>query len=97
MAIRMALDWKLYRSSEVTPTSTGEAIELANHTRTWRACVLLDGSSAVKFGRAPTLQRTGSSVQARDARDAQTGFEIRIFNLVNNFLQLAKIGSAVSR
>ncbi|KAG9082353.1 hypothetical protein FS749_006904, partial [Ceratobasidium sp. UAMH 11750] len=93
MAIRMALDRKLYLASDVRPESDAERLELANHIRTWRACVLLDGSSAVKFGRSPSLREMGTVVQADDIRDAQTGFEIRIFVPVNHFLHLARSGN----
>ncbi|KAG9112167.1 hypothetical protein FRC07_007982, partial [Ceratobasidium sp. 392] len=95
MAIRMALDRKLYLASEVNPESDEERIELANHIRTWRACMLLDSSSAVKFGRTPSLREFRAVVQAGDYRDAQTGFEIRIFGAANHFLYLAKSGKAI--
>ncbi|KAG8693358.1 hypothetical protein FRC09_010559 [Ceratobasidium sp. 395] len=91
MAIRMAIDRKLYLASQVNAESDPERIELANHIRTWRACMLLDGSSAVKFGRSPSLQN-GTIVPADDLRDAQTGFEIRIFAVANHFLHLARSG-----
>lgn len=93
MAIRMALDRNLDRASAVQPGSTEEAYELGNHVRTWRACVLLDASSAAKFGRRPSIRDVGSIAPSLDARDAQTGFEIRIFSVVNYFLGMAKISN----
>ncbi|KAG8710609.1 hypothetical protein FRC09_021017 [Ceratobasidium sp. 395] len=92
MAIRMAIDRKLYLASQVNAESDPERDELANHIRTWRACMLLDGSSAVKFGRSPSLQN-GTIVPADNLRDAQTGFEIRIFAVANHFLHLARSGT----
>ncbi|QRW10677.1 Fungal specific transcription factor domain [Ceratobasidium sp. AG-Ba] len=92
MAVRMALDRNLDRASGVQWRTPEEKAELDNHIRTWRACVLLDRSSAVKFGRNPSIRDIGSLSYAPTGRDAQTIFEIRIFGVVNHFLYIAKSG-----
>ncbi|KAG8705754.1 hypothetical protein FRC11_008808, partial [Ceratobasidium sp. 423] len=90
MALRMATDLNLHRASRKAPSSRTEALELANHTRTWRACLLLDGWSAVKHGRFPTLRASSSTPRATDVREIQCEFEYRIFKAVNEFMQFAK-------
>ncbi|KAH7345775.1 hypothetical protein B0J17DRAFT_713320 [Rhizoctonia solani] len=90
MALRMATDLNLHRASRKTPSSRAEALELANHTRTWRACLLLDSWSAVKHGRFPTLRASSGAPRATDIRGIQSEFEYRIFKEVNQFMQLAK-------
>ncbi|CAE7219978.1 unnamed protein product, partial [Rhizoctonia solani] len=90
MALRMATDLNLHRAYRKAPSSRTEALELANHVRTWRACLLLDSWSAVKHGRFPTLRPSSGAPQATDARGIQSEFEYRIFKEVNQFMQFAK-------
>ncbi|CAE6433165.1 unnamed protein product [Rhizoctonia solani] len=90
MALRMATDLNLQRAYRKAPSSQLEALELANHIRTWRACLLLDGWSAVKHGRLPTLRPSSGAPHAMDVRGMQSEFEYRIFKAVNQFMQFAK-------
>ncbi|KAJ1302186.1 hypothetical protein OPQ81_001013 [Rhizoctonia solani] len=90
MALRMATDLNLHRASRKAPSSRTEALELANHTRTWRACLLLDSWSAVKHGRLPTLRASSGAPRATDLRGIQSEFEFRIFSAVNQFMRFAK-------
>lgn len=93
MAVRMAMDLNLQLASRKTPTSDFEALELANHKRIWRTCLLLDSWNAVKHGRPPVLEPR-SEPRDSDLRSLQGEFEYRIFKAVNQFMQLAKAGSA---
>ncbi|CAE6492801.1 unnamed protein product [Rhizoctonia solani] len=90
MALRMATDLNLHRAYRKTPSSRTEALELANHIRTWRACLLLDSWSAVKHGRLPTLRPSSGAPHATDVRGMQSEFEYRIFKAINQFMQIAK-------
>ncbi|CAE6464408.1 unnamed protein product [Rhizoctonia solani] len=90
MALRMATDLNLHRAYRKAPSSRTEALELANHARTWRACLLLDSWSAVKHGRLPTLRPSSGAPHATDVRGIQSEFEYRIFKAVNQVMQFAK-------
>jgi hypothetical protein len=96
MALRMAIDLSLHLVSRQTPRNNAEALELANHTRTWSACLLLDSWNVVKHGRLPTLREPEHEIRVQDVRSLQTEFERRIFKAVNEFMQFAKAGNAVS-
>ncbi|KAF8674895.1 Fungal specific transcription factor domain [Rhizoctonia solani] len=90
MALRMATDLNLHLASRQAPVNRTEALELANHIRTWRACLLLDSWSSVKHGRLPSLRPSSGQIRGTDAQSIQSELEYKIFKAVNEFMQFAK-------
>lgn len=96
LAVRTATKLRLDNASRTNYKNNREKLELENHTRAWNACLLLDSTNSVKVGRNPTLRNSDNVVHTSDPRETQTGFEIRIFRVVTQFMQMAKGANSVS-
>ncbi|KAF8755612.1 Fungal specific transcription factor domain [Rhizoctonia solani] len=101
MALRMATDLNLHLASRQAPVNRTEALELANHIRTWRACLLLDSWSSVKHGRLPHfaprvgkfVARMHKAFKALDYMELTMGFNNTIQTLrdeVHHFTRRAE-------